>query len=191
MQGFSDKASARAAARQLRTGWTDGQRRALGIGMAGQLAGWPLWQQAGAVFAFCGGAREPDTRPILELALDAGKALYLPRVTGPGQMEAVRVDRLAQLVPGAYDILEPPAGFPAAEPEAIDLILLPCLAAAADGTRLGWGGGYYDRFLAHCAAPAAVLCPEALVAPFLPAEPHDRPTGWIVTERRILVCGGI
>lgn len=191
MQGFSDKASARAAARQLRTDWTDGQRRALGTGMAGQLAGWPLWQHAGAVFAFCGGAREPDTRPILEAALSAGKALYLPRVTGPGQMEAVRVDRLAQLVPGAYGILEPPAGFPAAEPEAIDLILLPCLAAAADGTRLGWGGGYYDRFLARCAAPAAVLCPEALVAPFLPSEPHDRPAGRIVTERRILVCGGI
>ena len=191
MQGFSDKASARAAARQLRTGWTDGQRRALGIGMAGQLTGWPLWQQAGAVFSFCGGAREPDTRPILELALAAGKALYLPRVTGPGRMEAVRVDKVEQLVPGAYGILEPPVGFPAADPESIDFILLPCLAAAADGTRLGWGGGYYDRFLARCAAPAAVLCPEALVAPFLPAEPHDRPAGWIVTERRILVCVGI
>ena len=184
-------AFARAAARQLRTGWTDGQRRALGIGMAGQLTGWPLWQQARAVFAFCGGAREPDTRPILELALAAGKALYLPRVTGPGRMEAVRVDKVEQLVPGAYGILEPPAGFPAADPESIDFILLPCLAAAADGTRLGWGGGYYDRFLARCAAPAAVLCPEALVAPFLPAEPHDRPAGWIVTERRILVCVGI
>ena len=116
MQGFSDKASARAAARQLRTGWTDGQRRALGIGMAGQLTGWPLWQQARAVFAFCGGAREPDTGPILELALAAGKALYLPRVTGPGRMEAVRVDRLEQLVPGAYGILEPPAGSPASAP---------------------------------------------------------------------------
>ena len=191
MHGFSDKASARAAARQLRTGWTDGQRRALGIGMTGQLTGWPLWQQAGAVFAFCGGAREPDTGPILDAALAAGKALYLPRVTGPGQMEAVRVDKVEQLVAGAYGILEPPAGSSAAEPEAIDLILLPCLAAAADGTRLGWGGGYYDRFLARCAAPAAVLCPEALVAPFLPAEPHDRPAGWIVTERRLLVCVGI
>ena len=191
MQEFSDKASARAAARQLRTGWSDEQRRALGIGMAEQLTGWPLWQQAGAVFAFCGGAREPDTRPILELALAAGKALYLPRVTGPGRMEAVRVDRVEQLVPGAYGILEPPAGFPVAGPQAIDLVLLPCLAAAADGTRLGWGGGYYDRFLARCAAPAAVLCPEALVAPSLPAEPHDRPVGWIVTERRLLVCSSL
>lgn len=191
MQEFSDKASARAAARQLRTGWSDEQRRVLGIGMAEQLTGWPLWQQAGAVFAFCGGAREPDTRSILELALAAGKALYLPRVTGPGRMEAVRVDRVEQLVPGAYGILEPPAGFPVAGPQAIDLVLLPCLAAAADGTRLGWGGGYYDRFLARCAAPAAVLCPEALVAPSLPAEPHDRPVGWIVTERRLFVCSSL
>ena len=191
MQEFSDKASARAAARQLRTGWSDEQRRVLGIGMAEQLTGWPPWQLAGAVFAFCGGAREPDTRSILELALAAGKALYLPRVTGPGRMEAVRVDRVEQLVPGAYGILEPPAGFPVAGPQAIDLVLLPCLAAAADGTRLGWGGGYYDRFLARCTAPAAVLCPEALVAPSLPAEPHDRPAGWIVTERRLFVCSSL
>lgn len=191
MQGFSDKTQARAAARQLRTGWTDAQRRQLGNAMAARLAGWPLWQQAGAVFAFCGGAREPDTRPILERALAAGKTLYLPRVTGSGRMETVRVDALNQLVPGAYGILEPPAGLPVAEPGAIGLVLLPCLAAAPDGVRLGWGGGYYDRFLARCTAPAAVLCPEALVAPFLPAEPHDRPAGWIVTERRILVCRGI
>lgn len=188
MQGFCDKAAARAAARQLRTGWTDAQRRQMGAGMAEQLAGWPLWQQAGAVFAFCGGAREPDTRPVLELALADGKALFLPRVTGPGQMEAVRVDALNQLAPGAYGILEPPAGLPAAGPDALRLVLLPCLAAAPDGVRLGWGGGYYDRFLARCTAPAAVLCPEELVAPFLPTEPHDRPAGWIVTEQRVLVC---
>ena len=188
MEGCTDKARARALARQLRAGWAPAQRRQLGEGMARQLAGWPLWQRSGAVFAFCGTAREPDTRPVLELALDGGKTLYLPRVTGPGRMEAAPVRSLAQLVPGAWEIPEPPAEAPAAAPETIDLVLLPCLAAAPDGVRLGWGGGYYDRFLARCAAPGAVLCPEALIAPFLPAEPHDAPVGWIVTERRILAC---
>ena len=52
MEGCTDKARARALARQLRAGWTPAQRRQLGEGMARQLAGWPLWQRSGAVFAF-------------------------------------------------------------------------------------------------------------------------------------------
>ena len=179
------------ARRQARAQRAELDMRQAGRAMAAALFCLPDWQQARTVLAFAALPDEPDTAPLLRRALAEGKRLLLPRVTGPGRMEAVRVDKVEQLVPGAYGILEPPVGFPAADPESIDLILLPCLAAAADGTRLGWGGGYYDRFLARCAAPAAVLCPEALVAPFLPAEHHDRPAGWIVTERRILVCGGI
>ncbi len=187
MEGCIDKARARALARQLRAGWSEEYRRRLGEGMAARLAGWPLWRQSRRIFGFYGTAREPDTRPVLELALAMGKALYLPRVTGPGRMEAVRVRALDKLAPGAWGIPEPPGPAPVPTAE-LDLILLPCLAAAPGGTRLGWGGGYYDRFLDGRAVPAAVLCPEALIAPFLPAEPHDAPAGWIVTERRVLVC---
>lgn len=188
MEAFADKSAARAAARRLRQGWSEEERRRLGEGMARQLAGWEVWRRAGTVFCFYGAAREPDTRPVLALALAAGKRLCLPRVTGPGRMEAAPAGDLAALAPGAFGIPEPSAGTPPADPAELDLILLPCLAAAPDGVRLGWGGGYYDRFLAGFAGPAAVLCPEALVAPQLPAEPHDAPVGWIVTERRVLPC---
>ena len=93
--------------------------------------------------------------------------------------------------PGAYGILEAPASLPAFDTAHLGdgaLALIPCLAASPDGVRLGRGGGYYDRFLAHYKGAGLLLCPEALLLDELPCDDWDvrfAPEN-ILTEKGIL-----
>lgn len=166
------KKEARARAKALRAAKNMGK---IGQAMAEALFALPGWQHARTVLAFAALPDEPDTRPILAQALADGKRLLLPRVTGDGTMDWVQIPDLALLQRGAYGIWEPPAGQPPVTPPEDDrtLALIPCLAVGPDGVRLGRGGGYYDRFLAHYKGKRLLLCPAALVLPGLPADDWD------------------
>lgn len=148
---------------------------AIGLAMARQLFAQPCWQRARTVLAFSALPDEPDTAALLRQTLADGKQLLLPRVTGNGTMDWVEIADLSLLRQGAFGILEPPATLPGARPEDFPttLALVPCLAVRADGIRLGRGGGYYDRFLAHYKGERRLLCPAALVFPDLPADSWD------------------
>ena len=103
----------------------------------------------------------------------------------------MEITALTQLVPGHFGIAEPPAELPPTDPAALPgrlLALVPCMAAGQDGTRLGRGGGYYDRFLAHYTGEKLLLCPAALVLPALPRERWDIPflPQEILTEKGLL-----
>ena len=163
---------------------------AVGRGMAQALFSLPQWQSAGAVLAFAAMPDEPDTAEILRRALADGKRLLLPRVRSKTEMDWVEIPALRLLRPGAFGIQEPPADLPAADPAgyAAALALVPCLAASRDGVRLGRGGGYYDRFLAHYKGAGLLLCPEALLLDELPCDDWDvrfAPEN-ILTEKGIL-----
>ena len=90
-------------------------------------------------------------------------------------MDWVEIPALSLLCPGAYGILEPPAALPAFDPAvcAAPLALIPCLAASRSGVRLGRGGGYYDRFLAHYKGERLLLCPAPLLLDDLPQDAWD------------------
>ncbi|MGN0974785.1 MAG: 5-formyltetrahydrofolate cyclo-ligase, partial [Gemmiger sp.] len=178
------KQQARAAAKALRRTL---DMPALGAQMADRLFALPVWREAQAVFAFASLPDEPDTTPILYRALAEGKCLYLPRcLPGPGgRMETAAVHSPGELRPGRYGIAEP-AGPAAALPHSGTLMLIPCLAADRQGTRLGRGAGYYDRFLAESRAgdPRLLVCPAALIFDALPRDPWDAAfaPGEILTE---------
>ncbi len=104
---------------------------------------------------------------------------YLPKITGPGEMEFFPFTRDDRLVPGPFGILEPPEG------QAVDdleVILCPGLAFTRKGHRLGQGGGYYDRALARFpkARKVGVAFPCQIV-PLLPHEPHDAMMDAVIT----------
>lgn len=157
--------------------------------IAAHLLAMPEYQAAGTVFCFVGTAREIDTRPILADALAAGKALCVPLCTAPGIMELRRITALDALSPGAYGILEPPAGAPAVGVDEVDFAVLPCVTCDRLGRRLGKGGGYYDRFLAHYRGGSVLLCREKLIREEIPVEPHDYPVPWVLTERGLYEDG--
>ena len=151
-----------------------------------------LWNSAQTVFCYVGDVRrgEVDTFPLLNAALAQGKTLAVPLCTAPGVMEARILRTAAALRPGRFGLLEPLADSAVLLPEKIALCVTPCLCAAPDGTRLGYGGGYYDRFLPQAEnAVYAALCRAALLSPALPHEAHDVPMHCVVTEQGIVWCG--
>ena len=141
------------------------------------------YRSAGTVCCFVGTAREIDTRPILQDALNAGKRLCVPRCDAPGEMTMREITTFDQLSPGTMGILEPSADASVTAPENIDFAVLPCLSCDIRGNRLGYGGGYYDRFLRAYHGAAILLCRERLMQTDIPAEPHDVAVPFVLTER--------
>ena len=148
----------------------------VGRALAGVLFALPAWRDADTVLAFASMPDEPDTADILRQTLVESKRLLLPRVLSHTEMDWVEITALSQLQPGAYGILEAPASLPAFDTAALGdgaLALIPCLAASPDGVRLGRGGGYYDRFLAHYNGRRLLVCPTAALLDDLPYDDWD------------------
>lgn len=137
------------------------------------------YRQASTVMAYCGIGDEPDTDPLHARVRADGKALVLPRVEGD-VMVAVGAD--APLARSPLGIPEPP-GAPV-DHATIDLVIVPGLAFTPAGDRLGYGRGYYDRFLATLPTSTCAVgaCFAELVVDALPTEPHDRRVRHVVTD---------
>ena len=161
-------------------------RRSASAEIARHLMASGIWRDARSVFAYFAVGSEVQTMALMEAALREGKALYLPRCQSGGRMQAVRVCSLDALIPGRFGIPEPPEG------EALEgapgLCVTPGLAFDAGGGRIGYGGGYYDRFLSADRCTAAALAYECQVIRRVPTEAHDVPMDYIITPEGILTC---
>lgn len=146
------------------------------------------YQSARTVFCYVGAEREINTTPLLRAALRDGKTVAVPLCLEKGVMEARQIQGLSDLVTGKYGILAPMLQCPVVEPEAFDLALIPCSTGNANGQRLGYGGGFYDRYLPRTHCPTMLLCRSRLVVEDIPVEPHDVPMTYLVTERGIVTC---
>ncbi|WP_125114736.1 5-formyltetrahydrofolate cyclo-ligase [Agathobaculum sp. Marseille-P7918] len=144
------------------------------------------FRRAACVFAYVSTPQEIDTRALLRAALDAGKTVCVPLCGAAGEMTARRITSLDELYPGAYGIDEPDGSAPEIQPGQIDLVVAPALACDRSGYRLGYGGGYYDRFLSRTPAVCMALCAEARLVEQLPHTALDQKCQWIVTERQVL-----
>jgi 5-formyltetrahydrofolate cyclo-ligase len=118
----------------------------------------------------------------MEAARAQGKRVCVPLCTAMGVMEARAISGEGDLQSGKYDIPEPRPACPVVPPGDIDLIVTPCVCCDREGYRLGYGGGFYDRWLAESRAPAVVLCYEAMMVEAVPREAHDQKADLVVTE---------
>lgn len=127
---------------------------------------------------------EVFTEEIFTVARRSGKMVAYPRVRG-ALLEFVAVMEREELVSGAFGILEP-GGTQAVPLAALDLIVVPGVAFDLGGHRLGYGKGYYDRFLHERRGHLAGLCFDFQLVGTLPAESHDVRMDMVVTEDRTL-----
>jgi len=127
---------------------------------------------------------EPDIRPALEEALRQGKQVYLPKCEpATGEMRFFRVQSLESLQPGAHGIPEPEGNNYELRITDYALCLVPGIAFDAEGYRLGYGGGYYDRFLAqHAQLTTLGVCYEMMMQARLPREARDIPVTRVLAE---------
>lgn len=128
---------------------------------------------------------ELDCQPILVRLMDANQTVVLPVVQGPEEPLDLRVwEQGASLYEAGFGTLAPSELAPRAEP---DVIVMPLLGFDKHGTRLGYGGGYYDRTLAALSKKPRLigLAFAAQELPEIPREPHDVPLDAVVTEAGI------
>lgn len=163
-----------------------------------------LFRQSDIIHAYYGVVKKGElpTAGLLQSILDSGKTLVMPKMADTGEtMEDVSgspagdkmfhyvVESLDELVPNKIGIPEP------VEPRKIDvltisLVIVPGLASDVAGNRIGYGKGYYDRFLRHTPAVRVMLLPEACVHAEIPPEAHDVPVHYLVTEKQWVDCSG-
>lgn len=149
-----------------------------------QVLALPEYLQAERLLLYLSTGSEVDTWGLLERALCQGKAVFVPLcLDGEGHMAFYRVKSREDLKKGRFGIWEPdPTACPLLEEPSGALCLVPGLAFDQAGYRLGYGKGYYDRFLAAHAVEAVGLCYEELLLSQVPRQPLDQRVGWLVTE---------
>ena len=131
----------------------------------------PLYRAAKTIYVYLSANREVRTDGIIRQAKKDGKRVAVPKVCG-SELRFFYLEEDTKLQTGSFGILEPVNGQKADDPTA--LVLLPGLAFDRSGHRVGYGGGYYDRFLVReTEHPTLALCYGFQLFDELPAEPHD------------------
>ena len=110
----------------------------------------PFYQEAKTIATYLSFPHEFQTQELIEQALKDGKKVLIPKTYPKGRMEFV-VYNPQQLAKTSFGLLEPQGDLEVVEPSQIDLIHVPGLAFTTEGYRIGYGGGYYDRYLEHFA----------------------------------------
>ncbi len=139
---------------------------------------------ARSVLLYLSAKGEVDTWPLLDRLPAENRSVLAPRCrpSEPGLMDIHQIRSRADIAPGVFGLMEPRPDTPLCL-SAPDVVLLPALAFDRRGFRLGFGGGYYDRFLASVDAPVLIigLAYDFQITDALPVEPWDRPADIVLT----------
>src|SRR5579859_2308071 len=172
-----DKASLRRQIVAARAAMLDTDRVAAGRSIRDHVLEMPEVAAAGTVAAYYSIGTEPDTHSLIFALWKRGSYVVLPLLLPDGDLDWASYEGPDSLAPGPRGLLQPvePVRGPGTVARA-DVVLVPAMAVAADGTRLGRGGGSYDRALARVSGqvPTVALLYDAELLPEVPAEPHDR-----------------
>ena len=138
------------------------------------------------VFCYVNFGAEVETKPLIETLLANGTRVFAPK-TIRNDMKFYEVTDLSALVPGAYGISEPSGDTEEVVPEQTDLMIMPGLIFDEDGGRVGYGMGYYDRYLAaHPAYTVAFAFEMQVQTEPMKRKDTDIPYHMLITEKRVV-----
>lgn len=162
-------------------------KAALDAAIAGNLLSLEAYRKADGLLLYASFRGEPDISAVMRHALAHGKRVALPRCRDDGSrpMDFFEITSTDELLPGKYGIPEPPPGAALADTSRFSLCVVPSLALDEQGYRIGYGGGYYDRFLANYDGVKAGVCYSFMLQKNLPRESFDVRLDFIVTDRGV------
>lgn len=182
-----EKQALRTQQKQLRAAIPQQQKQIWDRRIQNKLMGLWIFRDAQFVLPYVSNPIEVDTRAVISACLEQGKTVAVPRcVPGTRELEFYRITTLSQLKPGAFGIWEP-------EPNpaqlwtnfSAGLCIVPALAIDQNGYRLGYGKGYYDRFLPRMRGAVVGLCYQQDLQAHISHGRYDRPLPMIITEKRV------
>lgn len=185
---INNKVCQRKKAKAVREGLSNEYRKECSLSIEKQLRSTLVYHEASAVFSYASFGSEVDTWEINRMILRDGKRLYLPK-TYPKEMKMMfyPVTDLSSLEAGYMGIYEPlETGNHGVKEDRI-LMLMPGLAFDREKRRLGYGGGYYDRYLAQYPELTTIMLAYAKQEmPRIITEKTDREVMQIITENEII-----
>lgn len=147
-----------------------------------------LYLKSDNIFIYISFGKEIDTKNIINKALKDEKKVYIPKIYNEDKsMKAVRLKSINELKKNFIGILEPIDDSDYINKEKIDLIIVPGVVFDLQGNRIGYGGGYYDRYLEDIKAirNKVVLAYDFQIVDFIDAENHDIKFDYIITNKKI------
>ena len=176
---FATKTELRNSIRAKKRAMTEEEIVSRSEALAQQFYASEAYKNAKTIYGYMPYNQEVRTVAMLEQALKDGKRVAIPKCYGD-EMKFIFIDDLTKVEKGYANIPEPIADEPVADDETA-LVLMPGLAFDPQGHRCGYGGGFYDKFLAaEPNHPTLALCYEFQMLPHLETEAHDIPVDYVL-----------
>ena len=160
------------------------QKKAMHLALTDQFLKHPFYQEAKVIATYLSFPHEFQTQELIEQALKDGKKVLIPKTYSKGRMDFV-VYHPQQLAKTSFGLLEPQGDLEVVDASQIDLIHVPGLAFTTKGYRIGYGGGYYDRYLKHFTGHTLSTVYPCQIRDFSP-ENHDIPVQEVLIDERNL-----
>lgn len=143
------------------------------------------YKKSQMIFMFIGMEGEIDTSLLRKLAETDQKQIAVPRIYPNYMMKAHKCNEWENLAKNSFGIKEPEKEVTIVPARSLDLVILPCITCNKQGHRLGYGGGYYDRYLTRTKATKILPCYSKLQIDCIPTEIHDITADIVVTENEV------
>ncbi len=152
-----------------------------------------FYKNAKTIFIFVSFGSEVNTHKIIEQAISDGKNICVPKINSKEKgMEVFKIEGMADLKEGYYGVLEPFVDRSKVAEEEIDLVVVPGIGFDINGYRLGYGGGFYDKFFNNMKkeVPKIALGYNVQMVDEVTTEEHDERVNGLITETHtyIFVC---
>ena len=156
------------------------QKQAIDQALTEGLLQHPFYQETNTIATYLSFPHEFQTQGLIEQALKDGKKILIPKTYPKGRMDFV-VYNPQQLVKTSFGLLEPQGDLEVVDASQIDLIHVPGLVFTREGYRIGYGGGYYDRYLKHFTGHTLSTVYPCQIRDFIP-EDHDIPVQEVLID---------
>lgn len=183
-----DKKTLRNKLLQIRKGINKNLKEQWDIEISKAICNLDCFKKAKQVLVFSSTENEFDTRYIIERCREQSKRVFYPVCLDKnGNMKFFKVDSVGDLQLGSFGVLEPKSTCKPYSPTQYDIVIVPNLSVDKDKNRIGYGKGYYDRFLKNFMGVSICPCYEIMVKDAIPIDELDEKVQIIVTNKEVIL----